>query len=216
MSNQIDQKSNIEDLSIDNIQKTCGQMSNVIEQVYRSALAQKRVSNSSGLSDVIIKLFDYFSYFNSLKPDDTVVTMQSIKTLDEIPVLNEFSGFISPTSVKMIAGNRRLPEIQKPILPTHVKVEDYSYYEYIQLIDKFRSYFKKDATTDIVSLASLKKEVSLMDVFSNICVVGSVNYDSDPFYPIFLNEWMEVLVGDSFLQDDAEVMIRDYCAKLRF
>lgn len=216
MSNQVKTTPSNNEMSINDIQTQCVRDHELISSVCKSALAQKKVSNGAGLVDVIVSLFDYFSYFNTLTPDDTVVSMQSIKSLDDIMIPNEFKSFITPTSVKMIAGNRRLPEMLKLQPATHNRVKDYSYYEYVQLVDKFRSYFKKDGTTDVTSLSSLKKEVSLMDVLSTACISGCVNYDSEPYYPIFLNDWMEYVIGSSFLQDDADAMIRDYCAKMRF
>lgn len=216
MSNQVKTTPSSNEMSINDIQSQCVRDQEVIAAVCKSAFAQKRVSNGFGLVEVVVSLFDYFSYFNTLTPDDTVVSMQSIKSLDDIYIPSEFKSFITPTSVKMIAGNRRLPEMLKLQPPTHNKVKDYSYYEYVQLVDKFRSYFKKDGSTDVVTLSSLKKEVSLMDVLSISCISGCVNYDSEPYYPVFLNDWMECVIGSSFLQDDADTMIRDFCAKMRF
>lgn len=188
----------------------------LLKSIYKSALSQKKVSNASGLQETIVKLFDYFRLFNTLSQDDTVICMETVKSLDDIAIPNEFKDFITPTSVKLIAGNRRLPEMLKPTVLVSNLVEKYSYYEYVQLVDRFRSYFKKDGSSDVCSLASLKKELSLMDVLSISSVSGCVNYDSDPYYPIFLKEFMEYVIGSSFLQDDADAMIKDYCAKLRF
>lgn len=214
MSNQT--KMINKELAFEDIRDICGQDSVLIEAICKSVYSQKKVSKANNYIETVIKLFDYFSYFNSLTPDDTVVNMQSIKSLDDIIVPKEFEQFIMPSSVKVIAGNRRLPELLQSFPAKHHLVKEYSYHEYIELVDQFRSYFKKDGLADVVTLASIRKEVSLMDVLSIASVSGCVNYDSEPYYPVILTNNMELVIGTSFLQDDADIMIKDFCAKLRF
>lgn len=188
----------------------------MLKSIYKSALSQKKVSRADELHEVIVRLFDYFTFFNNVSEDDTVVDLGSIKTLDQILIPNEFKEFIYPASVKIVAGNRRMPDLLQ--LPPNVSnlVTEFRYSDYINLLDKFRSYFKKDANSDMVTLSSIKRSVSLMDVLSIVSVTGKVNYDSDPYYPITLNDVLGQIVGGSFLQDDADIMITDYCARIRF
>lgn len=188
---------------------------NIIEKIKLSAKAQKRVSRVDDLDDQIVKIFNYIKYFNTLDQDSTLVFPDDPKTLDRIPILKEFSEFILPSSVKLIAGNRRMEELL--VYWDSSKVDkSLSYSDYLNVIDTFRGYFKKDASNDIVTLDSLKKELSLSDVLSRLQLDDSVNYDSDPFIPIKLNQDVRILIGTKFMQDSAEKMIEDYCAKIRF
>ena len=189
------------------------------EQFYQSAFSQKKVSKTVGMKLIIDELFRYVEYFSLLNQDDTVIKMgSSFKTLDQIPVLNEMKDFIAPASVKLIAGNRRMPCLIDTAKYASNDKDFYSSLEfsrYMELMNTFRGYFKKDISDNTVTLSSIKKELALLDVLSIAAsVTDNVNYDSDPFYPIYLKLKDDLL--NNFLQDDADVMIKDYCAKLRF
>lgn len=190
---------------------------NIRSNLQVSVMAQKKIKvTDKEVKEVTDRLFDYFDYFNSLTEDDTTVFYDSVKMLSQVPVPQEFSEFIIPSSVKLMAGNRRLPELLLRNDKTVYNGKSLSYSDYLNVIDTFRGFFKKSGQEGCITLESLKKEVSLSDIISRIQVVDSVNYDSDPYVPVRVIDSVSVIINAKFLQDNADQMIKDYCAKIRF
>lgn len=135
-------------------------------------------------------IFEYIRYFNSIQEFDNHVF--DYKTFDMVTVPNEFADFIIPKSVKLEPGVRQSTDVL--VREARDKEFSGSLEGWVDLIVRWRQYFKKDILSDVTSLASIKVDKSITDVLNKSRflakegkeVVEYVRYDSTPFIPITL------------------------------
>jgi hypothetical protein len=159
-------------------------------------------------------MYEFISYFNSLDEYDNSV-FNNIP-LQDVKVLNEFADFITPSAVRFDTADLRSKNL---VITEIVKDAHYDYGEYINLCDIIRGLFKKDATSDVSSLADLKKSQSLTSVIdraSNM-IDGThlVNYGTQMYYPIRLKDISTLYENRHFNANESD-LVSDYLAYFRF
>lgn len=175
---------------------------------------QKKISVSSkDIEEVVEKMYSVIRYFNSL--DEYTILLFGGVDIKEVKVLKEFSDFIVPAAVRFDPTDLRSKNLA---VKENFNSCPVTYLEYVNLCDKFRSFFKKDASTDMVSLADLKRSVTLTSVIdkasSNIEGVFKVNYGTNIYYPLRLNS-VEVLYEERHFNANESDLMSDYLANFR-
>lgn len=186
-----------------------------IAQMCKKVLVQKKINVSE--EDLIQTVSDMYSairYFNSF--DEYTSLIFGGTDIKEVKVLNEFKDFIVPAAVRFDPTDLRSKNLA---IKESVNSAPMSYLEYVNLCDKFRSYFKKDASTDMASLADLKKSVTLTSVIdkaSNQIDGGfKVNYGTQVYYPLRLED-ITVLYEERHFNASESDLMSDYLSNFRF
>jgi hypothetical protein len=157
------------------------------------AFSQKKINvNESIVQQIVEKIFKHIHYFNSLKADEAIIDNHP---LSDWVILNEFTGFVMPNSVRYESGNR----IYKDLLSRPTSDFKPDFQDYIMALSKFRGLFKKDALSDVTNLGNLRVDKSFEEVRPHITVSVSkddmslafeddktnvVRYVDNPFIPI--------------------------------
>jgi hypothetical protein len=166
------------------------------KEIANKAFSQKKISvkGSDDVEKITKVIIDHIRHFNSLEADTVMVNNHP---LSDWIVLNEFSQFVMPNSVRYESGNR----IYKDLLVRPDPKDGFkpNFQEYIMALSKFRGLFKKDALTDITNLSNLRVDKSFEEVRPYITVTTStsdiivtpendnkdmVRYLDNPFVPI--------------------------------
>lgn len=173
----------------------------------------------------ICKIFSYIIMFNGLAEDTTILNNHP---LTDWPILNEFKDFICPNSIRWKAGDKsfvdvlsRNFELENHSLTDSLKRNDIDYNDYLNALSEFRSFFKKDATNDFVSLASLRVDKSIADVSDFIVLSdGRCHYLGEPYLPILKvtldDEMITSLVQNWYFNADIKEVYQSYLANLFF
>lgn len=171
---------------------------------YRRAKAQtkrrfredRNKPEDNEVRELIDAIFGYIVNFNSLDEDTTIINNHP---LGDWPILNEFKDLILPNSVRWKAGDKAYNDVLVRV--THkdyvdvekgihkkVDVSQLDYLDYLDKLSQFRSLFKKDASSDYVSLESLRVDKSIADVIDYVIVEDEdskrCHYDTTPFVPV--------------------------------
>lgn len=165
-------------------------------KIAEKAYSQKKINvkNEKDVEDIVITIIDHIRYFNSLEAD---VAMIDNHPLSDWIILNEFSQFVYPNSVRYESGNRIYKDLlARPEAKEGFKVD---FQKYIMALSRFRGLFKKDALTEVTNLSNLRVDKSFEEVRSYISVSTStsdilvtpendnknmVRYLDTPFVPI--------------------------------
>jgi hypothetical protein len=189
-------------------------------RVVARAISSAKIRVDEGkINTIVNEIFEYLKLFNTL---DEFSSRYLGRDLDKIEIVQELSIFVIPSSVRLIPSDRKTLDVL-------VKEEDTSFEEsasYADFIDwqiKWRNLFKKDITSNMVSLGSLKVPKSLAEVlpiaaFDFIeeegysCLVRSTD---QPYMPILLrSEMVGPLFRSDYLNASALEVIDDYLAPM--
>lgn len=190
---------------------------NIKHALTQRALQVKRVKlgneEEKQVAEIVSNLINYMKYFNSKKDTFTLFN----KSLDDIPVLNELKDLIMPLSVRVIPSDLmwadllrkgNLDEVDANFCPT--------YMHYIETITKFRALFKLGADTDVSSLASLRKNISLVDALPYAIVDGKCDYKDKPFIPFEVDYVANLERPGMHYNVDASEVINDYFISIKW
>lgn len=186
-----------------------------LDTLVKKAMAQKKINiKEEDVKRLMCDLLKVVNYFNSI---DEYTTMIFDGTLvADVKVMKEISDFIVPSAVKFDTTDLRAKDLA---LNEGIDKAPMSYGDYINLCDEIRGIFKKDATTDMVSLSELKKSVSLVSVIDRVSnQVGKeqkVNYGTQIYYPLRLDP-ITFLYEDRHFNALETDLLNDYMANFRF
>lgn len=179
---------------------------------YSAALWQKKISMQMPIED-INRLFDYITYFNSLKSTD----MRALDVnFEDINIINELVPFIIPNSVRYDGGNYLFKDLL--VRTSYNWVEDnMSLEEFMILQTKFRNLFKKDAQSEITTLKSIKADKSYEEV-RNIAYDGEFCEMTDgAFMPLCLMKGcLKYFRISNYDRNDVELVLKTYFSNLTF
>lgn len=178
-----------------------------IAAINKKAQSQKKISHYvEGLKDVMLVI----NYINSL--DEFASEVWDGHTLEDVMLPKELADFVMPASVRYNSSDRRTSDL---LVRPHTFDLNISYAEYVECCDRFRNNFKKDASSDMISFASVRKHVNLNDIIDRICIDDKVNYYSGPYVPISIKD-ISALFEDRYFNDSASSVLDDYIAGIRF
>lgn len=175
--------------------------------------------------DEIAKLVDqilkYIDYFNSIEEFDSYVF--DYQDMNNVMIPNEFADFIIPRSVKFVPGLRQSTDVL--VRAERPKKIDFTLSKWVDLCVEWRSLFKKDFRSDVVTLASLKVDKSIADVLPKACFEGEdetgqistwARYETSPYVPIMLDTWLMSLYRADYYNADKEQILRDYLSTVMY
>lgn len=166
---------------------------------------------ASGIRTNLERIFDYIAFFNSL--DEDVIFVEG-RTINDIPIVSELKDFIIPNSVRLVAGDRRYPDM----LQRETKPEGFtfSYGEWMVLLTQFRGYFKKDLSTDMVMLSELRLNKSVTDITDIVPVNGNVKYEGVPFIPLWLKDLYTPMFNSTAANLNVDLLLEYYVGDMKF
>lgn len=178
-----------------------------IAAINEKAISQKKISKYvEGLSTVMLLI----NYVNSL--DEFATEIWDGHTLEDVYIPKELGDFVLPASVRYDANDRRTKDL---LVRPNVFDLNISYMEYVNACDRFRNNFKKDASSDMVSFASLRKHVNLNDVIDRISINDKVSYFNGSYVPIDVID-ISALFEGRYFNDSSSAVLDDYIACIRF
>jgi hypothetical protein len=180
----------------------------LVQKLNERAEAQKRVSKYDRTSLEII--CNFINYVNSLD-EDTLRVFD--RDFDDIVIPTELKDLVLPKSVRLIPGDRRTEDIL--LRPEINSKPCASYAEYMNAVDQFRGYFKKDSKSDMVTLSSLRVDVSLVEVLDRICSDDKAKVTNQGVYPITVKSVSQLLTT-RFLSDSIDDVIQDWLVAVKF
>lgn len=181
--------------------------------------------NVKNVKEVVSKIFSYIVFFNSLSED---AIMFNDHPLTDWPILNEFKDFIYPNSIRWKAGDKSFKDVLDRCFELKdeegeplFKLECIDYNDYLNALSEFRSFFKKDATGEFVSLASLRVDKSITDVSDFITLKdGNCHFIGEPYLPLLKvtlkDDMLKSLVKDWYFNATSKEICESYFAKLFF
>lgn len=173
----------------------------------------KKEENESydNLDFVLSKLLDYMELFNSIGEFDQMILGVKI---DDIPVLNEFEWTLIPRLSRLDVGNYWTTSLL--IYEDRVE-ESKSIAEYNMLINHWRRFFKRDATSDITTLGNVKKSVNLSEILPKICCGKRVTYEDKAFSPIKIDaKCVKGLFQQEYFNTSAQFVLERFISELSF
>lgn len=182
----------------------------VTEKLNSKAVSQKKISRVNEGIESIIGLIDYL---NNWMGDEDVEIWPG-HTIDEVLIPREFADFVYPATIRYDASDRRTANLL--VRDKSDNLCPKTYQEYMDACDAFRGNFKRDASSDMVSVASLRKHVNLSDVDDRISINGRVSYYNSFFVPIPVKDISVLFEADRYLNDTASAVLEDYVAEMRF
>lgn len=160
---------------------------------------------------VISKYFEYINYFNSITEFQTRIMD---KELEEIQILNEFVPFITPRTVRYVPSLYWSNDLLKR---TSSNGNACDYEEFVKLQNHIRRWFKREAQSELTSLATLKVHKSLADVLPYAAYKGKVSYDDKAFVPL---EIYDACLGHLFAPDyfntKVATVLTQFIAQMKF
>lgn len=205
----------LSDLNMDFVWNDSNNVMPGVGQMVAKVWAQKKISvKLEDVVDSVEKMYSVIKYFNSI--DEYTTLLFGGVDIKEVKVLKEFADFIVPSAVRFDPTDLRSKNlaVQDGVMGAPLK-----YIEYVNLCDQFRSFFKKDASSDVINLVDKKKSVtlnSIIDQASNIVDgVYRVNYGTSVFYPIRLTD-ITVLYEDRHFNANESDLVSDYLSNFRF
>lgn len=178
---------------------------------------------ATGIRKCVTHIMNYISFFNSLEED---VIFVDGRTIDQIQIPSEFKDFIIPNSVRLVAGDRRYPNIVlRDSDPTGTVIFEsendsitfkYNYLEWMNLITQFRGFFKKDLSSDMISLSELRLNKSISDISDIVVVNNEVKYEGVDFIPLRIVEPYELIFSSNAQKTSVAEMLEYYVANWKF
>lgn len=201
-----------------NMELVCSTSINVLpglERMVDKVDAQKKVKvDVKEIRSTLSNLYDVIKYFNSI--DEYTTLVFGGVDIHDVKILKEFSDFIVPAAVRFDPTDLRSKNLAKR---EGVVSAPFSYVDYVNLCDTFRGYFKKDASTDTVSLSDLKKSQNLTSVIDKASNQRNdsyvVNYGTQVYYPIRLDD-ISILYEDRHFNASESDLMSDYLSYFRF
>lgn len=192
---------------------------NLNEEMAKRADSLKKVRVPySDIKETIDGILSYIDAYNQLSKYDTRVLGRDFK---DVIVLEEFKDFLEPASVQIDPADLECEEL---LLKGDDDAEsaflDKSYNEYLDLCSKFRGYFKKDISTETVTLDVMRKFVSWSEV-SQIAAY-EVMYDDEstglvvryndgkPYIPLHISDFMRKGWKSRHFNASLEEILEDY------
>jgi hypothetical protein len=147
------------------------------------------------------------------KPENTLIIAE--RPISEFVIPSEFKDFVLPNAVRYDVGDRRLDDIL--VRPDIADVVSIDYNKYINAITFIRGLQKKGWNEDLLTLDSLRKDVTFEEIRSRMAVkclinkkwVVKVNYDGVPFIPVGIKYGFGFF-GESYFNADDEKVCKDY------
>jgi hypothetical protein len=170
-------------------------------------------------NNVVDDLMHDIVAINSLDPDATNINGYDLK---DLYIINELKDLINPGAVRLDASN--YGTINLIVKPETKKDYAFSLLKFEEAQTKFRSYFKKDTSSDRTCVADLVKSVSLMDVIDKCAmptviedkVVYRIRYIQNIYLPLPLSMDLSSLCKSYYWNATVPELVDDYFAKLRF
>lgn len=197
-------------------------------KIAEKAYSQKKINvkNEKDVEDIVITIIDHIRYFNSLEAD---VAMIDNHPLSDWIILNEFSQFVYPNSVRYESGNRIYKDLlARPEAKEGFKVD---FQKYIMALSRFRGLFKKDALTEVTNLSNLRVDKSFEEVRSYISVSTStsdilvtpendnknmVRYLDTPFVPIPVKGLFNFVDASIYFTASYTDVVLDFISNMTF
>lgn len=174
-------------------------------------LATHKVSNQEKqIKEDVECIADAVRKFNTLREDAYEVDGVP---LEKIPILDEFKDFILPNSVRYDSSYRAFPDLLKR--NTDLAAGDtykFNDIEYKNACDRLRTYCKSDMKSRVSTLADVRVNKSLSDVFPYIVHDGLVRMTEHGFVPIELKGIQGLVDGGYWLGSEVANCIKDYMA----
>lgn len=180
----------------------------LVQKLNERAEAQKRVSKYDMTSLNVI--CNFINYVNSLD-EDTLRVFD--RDFDDIVIPTELKDLVLPKSVRVIPGDRRTEDVL--LRPETKSAVCTSYAEYINAVDQFRGYFKRDSKSDMTTLSSLRVDVSLVEILDRICLDDRARVTNQGTYPIAVKPVSQLLT-DRFFSDSTNDVIQDWLVTVKF
>lgn len=176
-----------------------------VDKFVKRIMATKKVNvKEDEVRKVIETMKSYIDYFNSL--DEFTSTIWSNNAdISKVNILNEFKDFVIPAAVRIDATDIKCANL---VRLNEVKSFG-SFSDFINLNDQIRGLFKSDASSNVSSLADLKKSENLSSIIDRASVKKKVAYKSSPFVPVRLN-YIADLFEDRYFNGTEDEVISDY------
>lgn len=160
---------------------------------------------------VIGEILDYIEYFNTIGEFD-------VKALDvelnQINVPSELAWLVTERLVRLDPSNYWTKQI---LIYDVEKQHDKSLAEWNLLCNHFRRFYKRDAVSDMVTLDSLKKSVSIADVLPRVCCNNKVAYQDKAFVPVDVEaKAVKGLFEPEYFNQSASFVLKRYISELKF
>lgn len=160
---------------------------------------------------VIPKYMEYIHYFNTITEFQTRIMD---KDLEEIQILNEFVPFIIPRTVRYVPSLYWSQDLLKRDSSNGTACD---YEEFMRLQNHIRRWFKKDAHSDLTSLASIKANKSLADVLPNAAYKGRVSYEDKAFVPLEIQDaCLGYLFEPDYFNTKAKKVLEQFISEMKF
>lgn len=161
---------------------------------------------------VVKKYFEYINYFNNISEHQTFVFGD--RRLEEVMVLNEFVPFITPKTVRYVPGLYWAKDLLKRS-GSNGSTCDFD--EFVRLNNHIRRWFKKDAHTEVTSLAAIKVDKSLADVLPMVAYKGKVSFDDKAFVPLEIyDSCLSNLFESDYFNTKASRVLTQYISQMKF
>lgn len=189
------------------------------QEIANKAFSQKKINvkDERNVKEIVDVIFNHINHFNSLEADTAIINQHP---LADWVILNEFSSFIYPNSVRYESGNRIYLDLLYRSKSANFEP---NFQEYIIALSKFRGLFKKDALTDITNLSNLRVDKSFEEVRPNVVVRdssdndnGMVRYLDKPFIPVPIKGLFNFVDASIYLTASQEQVIRDFICNMTF
>lgn len=185
--------------------------SEIINKLTARANAQKKIRVSDDdVKEVLEGIFTYIQYFNSL---DEYQTMVFNRPMSEINIVKELSHFINPASVRIDSSDKGWRDLllRDKELAGKTKLNLHEFYDYQM---RFRGFFKRNFSDDLVNLSELRKHVNLVDVLSKVSTNNKVWYNGNAYIPIKVSDDVFRMDRNIHFTVDADDVISDFISTL--
>lgn len=197
----------------------------MFEDVMRELISERayackkiKLDQQKQIEPVVDKIVKYLKYFNTIGEFDTKIF--DLREFSEVNIPNEFKDFITPKCVKYVPGSRQSYDllVRDDIDP---EAELLSLPDWIDTYIEWRGFFKKDGTSDLTTLATLKVERSFNDVLPESYFVDDdgnsfLRYENTPYVPIRLEPAAASLFRADYFNSDVTTIVRDYLTAVTF
>lgn len=148
------------------------------------------------------------------KPENTFIIAE--RPISEFVIPSEFKDFVLPNAVRYDVGDRRAIDIL--VRPEIDGLSEIDYNKYVNAITLLRGIQKKTWNEDLLTLDSLRKDVTFEEIRHKVAVKLilpnkkteiKVNYDGTPFIPIGVKYGFG-FYGDNYWNATVEEVCKDY------
>lgn len=187
----------------------------IIDKFSARAYAQKRITvKRDELNATVGNLFNFIDYVNGSGEFDRL--FREVEN-DVVEIPKEFSAFIMPFEVKWSSVEFRSKDLL--IHATNSANPYSSYLDFLNDCDLFRSYFKKDVSSDMVKVIDVHKSVNLTDVIdraSSVIAGNNLCHDNSSAYVPIPIDLVSKLFKDTYFNSTVDDMVDRYLSTLNF